>query len=79
MNETWFNISDTSVERLQQINLSCKNNDFSIPYILVYKKRNDVIACIPNTVNDASEGMSTQFVLKELEPLEREYKAGLEP
>ena len=64
MNDTWFNISDTSVKQLQERKLSCASTDFSAPYILVYKKIMDEIACISNNIT-LSDHMNRLAVLRE--------------
>ena len=48
MNNTWFLISDTSI--LTQQKLQCNSRDISIPYILIYKKNNFLVAS-PNSLN----------------------------
>ena len=66
VNERWFMINDNLVKSIQQIKLSYSSTDYSIPYILIYKKRNDVIACIPSSVNDASEILNRPSALEQL-------------
>ena len=53
MNNTWFMISDLVV--LNQQKLTCSERDSSVPYILIYKKRSDVITFLPNSSNDRSD------------------------
>ena len=36
VNERWFMISDNSIKSTQQIKLSYKQTDYSVPYILIY-------------------------------------------
>ena len=38
----------------QDVKLSCTAEDTSVPYILIYKKKPDVIACLPSSLNDNS-------------------------
>ncbi|MCH2406271.1 MAG: ubiquitin carboxyl-terminal hydrolase, partial [Nitrosopumilus sp.] len=64
VNDTWYTISDTRVEPQQnKIRLSCRqyNRDSSVPYILIYKKRNDVVARIPNLTTNTIEIADNQL------------------
>ena len=52
VDKTWFLVSDTRI--LRQKNLSCNSRDISIPYILIYKKRNNFLVAPPNSLNSTA-------------------------
>ena len=78
-------ISDTIVSSKQK--LTCTQGDTSVPYILIYKKRNDVVIDLPNPVNETlqsnsigtteveftAEMRNRQSLLKELEKQRENY------
>ena len=64
INDSWVLISDSIV--LRQHNLSCTKRDASVPYILIYKKRNDFVRCFSTSLNDKSESGSITQVSTEL-------------
>ena len=41
VNNTWFFISDTTV--LKQKKFQCNSRDVSVPYILIYERRNNLL------------------------------------
>ena len=74
---TWFLVGDTRL--LREKKLQCNSRDTSIPYILIYKKNNFLVAP-PNSLNGTAgvswtselisetvESVIRQFVLLELE------------
>ena len=74
MDNTWFFISDTTV--LKQKKFQCNSRDVSIPYILIYKRRNNLLMPLSSLLNDTAGILSSdstpdimirQSVLKELE------------
>ena len=64
INDSWVLISDSVV--LRQHNLSCTKRDAIVPYILLHKKRNDIVHCFSTSLNDTSESSSITQVLTEL-------------
>ena len=56
INNSWFLISDTIVSSKQK--LTCTRGDTSVPYILIYKKRNDVVIDLPNPLNETLQSNS---------------------
>ena len=74
MDNTWFFISDTTV--LRQIKFQCNSRDVSLPYILIYERRNNLLMPLPSLLNDTAGILSSdstpdmmmwQSVIKELE------------
>ena len=62
MNNAWFLISDTVVWKERK--LTCTQRDSSVPYILVYTKRNNAVS---NLYNPAAEILSRRSLLNELD------------
>ena len=65
----WFSISDTDVHEGQRFHLSL--NNYTVPYILVYKKRNDLLCPLPLGLNGhhdiaCADFADSEFMLKEL-------------
>ena len=54
VNDQWYLINDSSVVEKQQLQVTFKLSDESAPYILIYKKRSDVITSLPNSSKDCS-------------------------
>ena len=65
----WFSISDTDVHEGQRFHFSL--NNYTVPYILVYKKRNDLLCPLPLGLNAhhdtaCADLADSEFMLKEL-------------
>ena len=65
----WFSISDTDVHEGQRFHFSL--NNYTVPYILVYKKRNDLLCPLPLGLNGhhdtaCADLADSEFMLKEL-------------
>ena len=54
VNDQWYLISDSFVTQ-QQPQLTYTKRDASVPYILIYKKKINVITCLPNSSNYSSD------------------------
>ena len=74
MDNTWFFISDTTV--LRQKKFQCNSWDVSVPYILNYERRNNLLMSLSSLLNDTAGILSSesipdimiqQSVVKELE------------
>ena len=74
MDNTWFFISDTTV--LRQIKFQCNSGDVSVPYILIYERRNNLLMPLSSLLNDTAGILSSdstpdimmwQSIIKELE------------
>ena len=74
MNNTWFFISDATV--LKQKKFQCNSRDVSVPYILIYERRNNLLMPPSSLLIDsagilasdsAPDIMIRQSVIKELE------------
>ena len=74
MDNTWFFISDTTV--LRQKKFQCNSRDISIPYILIYERRNNLLMPPSSLLNDTARILSSdsapdimirQSVIKKLE------------
>ena len=64
-----FSISDTDVHEGQRFHFSL--NNYTVPYILVYKKRNDLLCPLPLGLNGhhdiaCADLADSEFMLKEL-------------
>ena len=57
MENYWFLISDTKILRHQK--LPCSSRDISVPYILIYTKRSNVLVAPPNSLNGTAGVNST--------------------
>ena len=62
MNNTWFLISDTRILRQQK--LQCNSRDTSVPYVLIYKKNNFLVAP-PISLNGTTGVSSTSELISE--------------
>ena len=67
VNDTWFLISD-SIVLLEQPKLSFTHRDSSVPYILIYKKRTDMIIRTPISTSDNNCTSSTNALDELLTP-----------
>ena len=74
MDNTWFFISDTTV--LRQKKFHCNSRDVSVPYILIYERRKNMLMPPSILLNDTTEILSSdstpdvmiqQSFIKELE------------
>ena len=74
MDNTWFFIRDTTV--LRQKKFQCNSRDVSVPYVLIYEKRNHLLVPPSNLLNDTAGILSSdstpdimilESVIKELE------------
>ena len=74
MDNTWFFISDTTV--LRQKKFQCNSRDVSVPYILIFERRNNSLMPPSSLLNDNAgilspdstpDIMIQQSVIKELE------------
>ena len=74
MDNTWFFISDTTV--LRQKKFQCNSRDVSVPYILIYERRNNLLMPPSNLLNGTTGILSSdstpniiirQSVIKQLE------------
>ena len=74
MDNTWFFISDRTV--LRQKTFQCNSRDISIPYILIYERRNNLLMPPSSLLNDTARILSSdsapdimirQSVIKKLE------------
>ena len=63
MNSTWFLISDTRILRQQK--LQCSSSDISVPYILIYKKKSNLLIAPPNSLNGTAGVSSTSEPISE--------------
>ena len=52
MDNTSFLISDTKILRQQK--LLCSSRGICVPYILIYKKKNNFLVAPPNSLNDTA-------------------------
>ena len=50
MDNTWFFINDTKV--LRQKKFQCTSRDISIPYKLIYERRNNLLMAPSSLLND---------------------------
>ena len=53
MDNSWFFISDTTV--LRQRKFQCNSRDLSVPYILIYERRNNLLRLLSSLLNDTAE------------------------
>ena len=60
VNNTWFLINNTRILRQQK--LQCNSRGTSVPYILIYIKKNNFLVAPPNSLNGTT-GVSSTFEL----------------
>ena len=61
LENTWFFISDTGI--LKQEKLQCNSRDMSVPYILIYKRRNNFLTVSPDKLNGPARVHPTKAVM----------------
>ena len=63
VNNTWFLINNTRILRQQK--LQCNSRGTSVPYILIYIKKNNFLVAPPNSLNGTTGVSSTSELISE--------------